>query len=502
MNTLRDHRTSPRKRNRGLVCFFTLAFFLIAANPLRAHDPPTEFYGRNLTVEIEPGFVHVIYRLEISQVTLYNLPNVDKQIKLVGVKDKKTYAAACLERFKVLIPDKLLGYVNGKPLKWSIERTRTEDKGSIEYQFHLRADYVPKAGDNRVEITDTNFADRTMDAFKLKLDPRTGIAFTEVSEPRERPRKAIDDMAQTATARFHIEPEYLAGVNLEIAQRILHALLTREEGIEIAPQPLPAVSVDEVVTSDTRSIWQMLREGDLAGLFTRDYALWLLMLAALIHGAGHSLMPGHGKTMVAAYLVGERGTPLHAVILGIVTTLTHTSAVLAIAIVMHFTTVKGETINKLLLFVSGLMLAGVGLWLFLQRLAGRSDHVHLFDMGHAHSHGEAKPASAKMGAVRLMLLGVAGGIVPCWGAITWLLGCIAVNQFWMALPIVLAFSVGLSSVLIALGLSVVYSGRVGSSRWGERAWFKKTIRWLPVFGATVVTIIGLVMCATSGIAGH
>ena len=473
---------------------------LISSYRVAAHDPPTEYYGRNITVEIEPASVRVTYRLEISQVTLYNLPSVDKQIKLVGVKDKKSYAAACLERFKVVVPDRLLGFMNDKLLKWSIERTRTEDKGSIEYQLHLRADYSPKAGDNRFEMTDTNFVERTMDAFKLKLDAAAGIELTEINEPKEGPRKALDDKAQTASAVFHIEPAYLARINLEIAIRLWHALIAGEGRIETAPQSTPVAPIDEVVMSPDLGIWERLERGDLAGILASNYAFWLVLLIALIHGAGHSLMPGHGKTMVAAYLVGERGTPWHAVVLGVVTTLTHTSAALAIALILRFTAVNAATIQTLLLFVGGLMLAGIGLWLFLQRLAGRSDHVHLFDMGHAHSHGESAPASAKMGTVRLILLGIAGGIIPCWGAIVWVIGCVAASQFWLALPIVLAFSIGLSSVLIAIGLSVVYSGRVGSSRWGERAWFKQAIRWLPVIGAVIVTAIGLFMMSTSGIA--
>jgi nickel/cobalt transporter (NicO) family protein len=494
---------SPRLPDRGLSRCLAVVLLLISSYPLRAHDPPTEYYGRNITVEIDPGLIRVTYRLEISQVTLYNLPQQDKQIQLQGVKDKKTYAAACLKRFEVLIPDRLLGFVNDKALKWSISRTsRTEDKGSIEYHIFLRADYAPKAGANRFEITDTNFVERTVDAFKLKVDPGNDITFTEINEPREGPRKALDEARQTATATFHIEAAFFARINLQIALRLLHAMMTRDESYAIVPPIVPEEPAEANKAQPSPSIWELLRREDLAGLLTTSYGFWFLILIALIHGAGHSLMPGHGKTMVAAYLVGERGTPWHAILLGIVTTLTHTSAAIIIAIVVRFTTAKAESINSLLLFVGGLMMAGIGLWLFLQRIAGRSDHVHLFDMGHAHSHGESVAPPRHVGTLRLILLGIAGGIIPCWGAILWVIGCIATSQFWLALPIVLAFSIGLSSVLIALGLSVVYSGRIGSSRWGERAWFKQTIRWLPVIGATVVIIIGLVMCATSGITGQ
>ncbi len=217
-------------------------------------------------------------------------------------------------------------------------------------------------------------------------------------------------------------------------------------------------------------------------------------------------MPGHGKTAVAAYLVGERGAPWHAVLLGIVTTLTHTSAPSLSRLLLQFTLPKGSeaTVNKVLMFGCGLMMLIVGVWLFLQRLAGRSDHVHLVDVGHGHSHGGAPEPLAATGTIRLVLLGIAGGIIPCWGAIMWVIGCIATSQFWLALPIVLAFSVGLASVLVFIGLSIVYAGRIGQSRWGKRRWFKfvfneRAIRVMPVVGAVLIVAFGMFFCATSGI---
>ena len=62
-----------------------------------------------------------------------------------------------------------------------------------------------------------------------------------------------------------------------------------------------------------------------------DYSFWLKLLLATLFGAAHALTPGHGKTLVAAYLIGQRGTVWHAVVLGIVTTVTHTGAVLLLA---------------------------------------------------------------------------------------------------------------------------------------------------------------------------
>ncbi len=87
----------------------------------------------------------------------------------------------------------------------------------------------------------------------------------------------------------------------------------------------------------------------------------------------------------------------------------------------------------------------------------------------------------------------------------WVVGCIATGQFWLALPIVLAFSVGLSAVLILLGLSVVYAGRISKHQWGERRWFQrlfnaKSVRIVSIMGAALIALIGIGFCTSSGIA--
>lgn len=481
MKTTRcEPRIRPGVTLPGRSHLLALAVLLGVASSSRAHDPPEEYFDRNVTVRMEPACVRVIYRLELSQVSLFNLPKRDERIK-VTVPGRSAYEQACLDRFKVVIPDKLIAFLNGKPLTWAVEKAvmaRPKDgDGAAHFHLVFRADWKPAAGENNLEVTDANFEDAP-GPYRMKVDA-DDLEMTSVDEPREWSGKGPNPNKEPkAGATFKVEGEALA----------------KPPSPTPEPEPPPP-------PGPPPSFWERLRNDDLTGLLSNNYGLWLVLLLALVHGAGHSLMPGHGKTMVAAYLVGERGTPWHAVLLGVVTTLTHTSAAIIVAIVIRYTTAKADTVNSVLLFAGGLTMAGIGIWLFLQRLAGRSDHVHLFDMGHAHSHG-GEPVAApaeKMGAVRLILLGVAGGIIPCWGAIVWVIGCIATSQFWLALPVVLAFSVGLSMVLILIGLSVVYSGRLGSSRWGGRPWFKRLVRWLPVFGAVVVTVIGLIMCATSGI---
>src|SRR5207244_11258365 len=106
---------------------------------------------------------------------------------------------------------------------------------------------------------------------------------------------------------------------------------------------------------------------------------------------------GQRKALVAAYLIGERGTVWHAIVLGIVTTLTHTGIVLIIAAVLFFlpenmSAGAKEMLHAGLGLAMGLLVAVLGVWLLLQRLAGRADHFHIgggqhHPHPHHHSHG-------------------------------------------------------------------------------------------------------------------
>jgi ABC-type nickel/cobalt efflux system permease component RcnA len=178
--------------------------------------------------------------------------------------------------------------------------------------------------------------------------------------------------------------------------------------------------------------------------------------------------------MVAAYLVGERGTARHAIVLGLVTTLTHTGAVLLLAAGLYwkYRDAAPATISSVLGFVGGLLIAGLGLWLFLRRMTGQADHLHIGGAGHTHNaDGTVTFHETKAGWGRLVVLGVSGGIVPCWDAVLLLMFAISAQLLWIALPLLLAFSAGLASVLIAIGLAVVYAkGAAGNRFANSRIW--------------------------------
>ena len=156
------------------------------------------------------------------------------------------------------------------------------------------------------------------------------------------------------------------------------------------------------------------------------------------------LAPGHGKTLVAAYLVGERGTAWHAVILGLVTTITHTGAVIALGggTWCSFSPRPFPATCKCCWASSaGYWITRMGGGLLLRRLGGGADHFHVGG-GHHHPHEPAKMTDdKKVGWFGLVILGISGGIVPCWDAILEVLGfAISAQRVWLALPLLLAFS--------------------------------------------------------------
>jgi nickel/cobalt transporter (NicO) family protein len=200
-------------------------------------------------------------------------------------------------------------------------------------------------------------------------------------------------------------------------------------------------------------------EGDgFAGLFedaaSGQGVLALLLLAAFGWGALHALSPGHGKAMVAAYLVGARGTARHAVALGATVTVTHTIGVFALGVVTLALSqyVLPEDLYPWLTLVAGLMVVVIGAGVLRSRLR-KVRHSH----PHAHNHSHAPDALGWRG---LLGMGTAAGLIPCPSALVVLLAAISQHEVALGLLLITAFSLGLAGTLTALGLAVVYARKL------------------------------------------
>jgi ABC-type nickel/cobalt efflux system permease component RcnA len=214
------------------------------------------------------------------------------------------------------------------------------------------------------------------------------------------------------------------------------------------------------------------------------------LLLAFIWGGAHALTPGHGKTVFGAYLVGSRGTARHAAFLGLTVTITHTLGVFALGLVTLFASkyILPEKLYPALSFVSGALVLAIGLNLFTKRLRGllgvraHDHHHHSHDHHHDHDH--------HLTWSNLLALGVSGGIMPCPSALVVMLGAISLNRIGYGMVLILVFSMGLASVLTAVGLAFVYGGKLI-----ERAPSSgRLMHVIPALSAAVIAILGAIIC--------
>ncbi|MEM0982269.1 MAG: sulfite exporter TauE/SafE family protein [Cyanobacteria bacterium P01_H01_bin.58] len=177
---------------------------------------------------------------------------------------------------------------------------------------------------------------------------------------------------------------------------------------------------------------------------------------AYAFGAVHALSPGHGKTLVGAYLVGSRGTPQAALWLGLTTTVTHTLAVFVLGITTLLASyyIDLDQVYPILGAASGVAICLVGLRLLVMRLRDRHHYHHHHDHHHHDHHHHHDPPGEDWSSI--LAIGISGGLVPCPSALVLLLSAIALHQITYGLVLIGGFSLGLASVLTTLGLAAVY----------------------------------------------
>ena len=213
--------------------------------------------------------------------------------------------------------------------------------------------------------------------------------------------------------------------------------------------------------------------------------LLLLLLAAFGWGALHALSPGHGKAMVAAYLVGTRGRARHAIALGGAVTVTHTIGVFALGVVTLALSqyVLAEDLYPWLTLISGLMVVTVGGAVLRSRL--RHARAHAGGKHHHHHHHHDHDLSWK----GLIGMGAAAGLIPCPSALVVLLAAISQHEVGLGLLLIVAFSLGLAGTLAGLGLAVVYARNVIPPRLAAG----RLVAALPAVSALLIVTVGMVL---------
>lgn len=506
---------------RGLL--FGFALLLVLPAVVAAHPLGNFTVNRYSRIELGPDEARLRYVLDLAEIpTLQELRaaspsgtlNEALRQRLLDAKVKELTAGARLT-------------IDGAPVSWSVESASLDllsgqaDLDTLRIALTLGAPVRITEG-ARVEYQDTNYPGRIgwhevvlRGAGGVALRDTTVPAIDETDELRNYPTDPSRPPLDVSTARAAVTFSAVSdGGRARVeAVRRLAAVWTP---LDRVPAELTAFIRGETASS--------------------PIALLAALAVAAALGAMHGLGPGHGKTLVAAYLIGSRGTPRHAALLGLTVTLTHTLGVYALGFVTLAAArfIVPETLYPVITLVSGLMVVAIGVSLVRSRLrgqnshghthghalalphaGGREDHLHPHEHhhhdehehehdGHHHHHGHSHevPERARNALMprSLVMLGVSGGILPCPTALVLLLAAISFHNIPLGMLLVVAFSVGLAGILTAIGLLVVFGGRaLGRMQLGVRLAGSRRARLLPAFSAMAITLWGLAITAQAAL---
>jgi ABC-type nickel/cobalt efflux system permease component RcnA len=268
-----------------------------------------------------------------------------------------------------------------------------------------------------------------------------------------------------------------------------------------------------------------------------------LLGAALLLGALHALEPGHSKTMMVAFIVAVRGTIAQAALLGGSAAFSHTLVVwlLALLALTYGNEMIAEDMEPWLMVISGLIILGIALWMTSRiyrnrRPARDHEHPHQHDHSHAHEHPheradhhvhhhandhdhsrgsedaharahaeqiERQFSSGRASTGQVVWFGLTGGLVPCPAAVTILILCLHLQQFWLGAGIVGAFSVGLALTLIAIGVAAAWGVAVSRRRSSR---FEGLFAAAPYISVLLIATLGIIMLVSGfhhlGHVGH
>ena len=365
-----------------------------------------------------------------------------------------------------------------------------------------------------------------------RLTPSMAIAFEDASYPERIGWREIiargDGVtvdtgglpATSVSKRLTSYPADLISQPLDVRSAAL--TVTAVAPVAVTPAPavaseLPAAPVGAVAPG---AVPGGIVGGDIPSIFREvdltPFVLLLSIATAFALGAGHALTPGHGKTLMAAYLVGARGTPLHAVGLGLSVTVSHTLGILAIAalVVGAQGLLAPDVVVRTAPAVAAVTIAGLGGWMLISEARKRftqrqrtASHAQDHDQAHAagaehqhehadvHSHGGVSHSHAPAGGSTLtwrglFALGLAGGLIPSTSALFILLGSIVAGRPAFGFVLVVVFGLGMAVVMTAIGLAtVVARGRL--DRMPAGSGLGRVTRQLPLVAAVVVLAFGV-----------
>lgn len=438
---------------------------LLAPATASAHPLGNFTVNRYAGIEIAGSEVYVRYALDLAEIPTYQL----------GAELRKPGYANRLAR-------KLELTLDGRPVPLRVVEHRITTRPGAGGLKTLRFDVVYLASGEGTElaIADTAFPGR-IGWREVTVVARDGARVLESSVP---------DASESDVLRAY--PENLLRSPLDVSSATASFEPSDTTG---AP---PAIAKADAPVQAGGGFEALIERGDLS-----VGVLLLSFLIAAFWGAVHALTPGHGKALVAAYLVGTRGTPRHAIMLGGTVTIAHTAGVFALGLVTLGLSqfILPERLYPWLTLISGLLVVAVGASVLRQRLLSRGTshdhdhhgegHHHRHDHGSHHHHDHEHHHDDRLTSKGILGVGVAAGLLPCPSALVVLLSAIALHRVGLGLALIVAFSVGLAATITAIGLVAVLAQRA----FGRLSLNGPIVRTLPAISAALILAVGVVITA-------
>jgi ABC-type nickel/cobalt efflux system permease component RcnA len=508
------------------AALLVLASSLAVAPPAGAHPLGNFSVNRYSRIEVARDGVQLRYVLDLAEI-----PTLQELGRAGGTAG--AWNAAVRERVLTAkareLPVGVRLEIDGLPVAWTVRAARLDllpgqaDLETLRIELTLAADVTAGEG-ARLIYQDTNYSGRA-GWHEIVLRAVEGLDLLDSTAPAD---DASDEL-RAYPADPAVAPLDRSAATARVTLGAGSPSTQRRDSSGPAAARLGTDAAADHLTA-------FLRPGADRGLPT---LLLAIALAAAL-GALHGLGPGHGKALVGAYLIGARGTPGQAVLLGLTVTVTHTLGVYALGLVTLVAAqyLLPETVYPVLGVVSGLLVAAIGLVLARARLIALWPHheptanaivqaaapvpstlpirpwlaidmtegavaaenraadprarPHRHGLGPVHTHEGPGSSDQPVTFRSLLALGVSGGLLPCPSALVVLLAAIAFHNVALGMALVAAFSVGLAGVLTALGLLVVYSGRwLSRFPLAQRAADSSLARAVPAVSALAITAAGL-----------
>ena len=428
---------------------------LLAPGSASAHPLGNFTVNRYAGIELSGSDTYVRYALDLAEIPTYQL---SAEVRAPG------YPARLARQLELTL--------DGERVPLRVLESRVVRRPGAGGLTTLRLDVVYVAVGSGAELVfqDRSFAGR-IGWREVTLSARDGASIV---------RSDVPSMSESSALQKY--PKDLLRSPLDVSTAA--AVVELGDG----PGSPPAVGAAPAPEHESGGFEALIERGDVSlGV------LFLSLLIAAFWGAVHALTPGHGKALVAAYLVGTKGTPRHAFLLGGTVTIAHTAGVFAIGIVTLALSqfILPERLYPWLTLASGLLVVAVGASVLRQRLRWRGRRAHddnHHDHGHDHGHDHHQHHTGdELTSKGILGVGIAAGLLPCPSALVVLLSAIALHRVGLGLALILAFSVGLAATITGIGLVAVFARRA----FGRLSLDGPLIRTLPAVSAALILVVGI-----------